>query len=78
MLTKLQKQKGITTMKGNHFINSTLTGSFSHTTLWNLDEFVDVQNGRNINYLDEESQRKLYRNAEFYLAQTFSFWELID
>lgn len=64
-------------MRGNHFVNNISVGSFSHTTLWNLDEFVDVQNGTNINFLDEESQRKLYYNIEFYLAQTFSFWELL-
>lgn len=77
MLTKLKGQKGIATMRGNHFINNILVGSFSHTTLWNLDEFVDVQNGNNINYLDEEIQRKLSHNTEFYLAQTFNFWELL-
>lgn len=77
MLTKLKGQKGIATMRGNHFINNTLVGSFSHATLWNLDEFVDVQNGTNINFLDEEMQRKLYHNTEFYLAQVFSFWELL-
>lgn len=77
MLTKPKGQKGIATMRGNHFINNTLVGSFSHTTLWNLDEFVDVQNGTNINFLDEESQRKLFHNTEFYLAQTFNFWELL-
>lgn len=77
MLTKLKGQKGIATMRGNHFVNNILVGSFSHTTLWNLDEFVDVQNGTNINYLDDEMQRKLYYNIEFYLAQTFSFWELL-
>lgn len=77
MLTKLKGQKGIATMRGNHFVNNTLVGSFSHTTLWNLDEFVDVQNKTNINYLDEEMQRKLYHNTKFYLAQTFSFWELL-
>ena len=77
MLTKLKGQKGIATMRGNHFVNNTLVKSFSHTTLWNLDEFVDVQNGTNINFLDEESQRKLFHNTEFYLAQTFNFWELL-
>lgn len=77
MLTKLKGQKGIVTMRGNHFVNNTLVKSFSHTTLWNLDEFVDVQNGTNINFLDEESQRKLFHNTEFYLAQTFNFWELL-
>ena len=77
MLIKLKGQKGIATMRGNHFINNTLVKSFSHTTLWNLDEFVDVQNKTNINFLDEELQRQLFHNTEFYLAQTFSFWELL-
>ena len=77
MLIKLKGQKGIATMRGNHFVNNTLVGSFSHATLWNLDEFVDVQNKTNINFLDEESQRKRFHNTEFYLAQTFSFWELL-
>lgn len=77
MLTKLKGQKGIATMKGKHFINNVLVGKFSHATLWNQNEFVDVQNGTNINFLDEESQRKLFHNTEFYLTQTFNFWELL-
>lgn len=77
MLTKLKGQKGIATMRGNRFINTALVGSFSHTTLWNQNEFVDVQNRININYLGVESQRKLFHNKDFYLTQTFSFWDLL-
>ncbi len=36
--------KGITTIGGQGFINGQYYRNFWHTTLWNLNEFVDVQN----------------------------------
>lgn len=73
ILTSLQGQIGIATMRGKHFINNTPARNFSHTTLWNLNDFVDVQNNTNINFLDEIAQ---YGYNNIYLAQTFNFWEL--
>lgn len=77
MLTKLKGQKGIATMRGSHFINNTLVGSFSHATLWNLDEFVDVQNGTNNNWLLEVKGYDRENNLHIYHSKTFSFWELL-
>ena len=77
MLIKLKGQKGIATMRGNHFINNTLVGSFSHATLWNEKEFVDVQNKTNDNWLLELIGYDKENNLHIYRSQTFNFWELL-
>lgn len=73
LLTELKtlNTKGIATIGGQGFINGQHYRNFWHTTLWNLDEFVDVQNERNINYLGGVDN-----NGVEYLAREFFFWEL--
>ncbi|WP_394977753.1 T6SS effector amidase Tae4 family protein [uncultured Helicobacter sp.] len=53
------KRKGIVAMRG-------LNG-FNHTTLWEVDEFVDVKLGTNANYLLDKDT----------LVRDFYFWELL-
>lgn len=77
MLTKLEGQRGVATMRGNHFVNTALVGSFSHATLWNRSEFVDVQNKTNNNWLLEVRGYDRENNLHIYHSKTFSFWELL-
>ncbi|MGX2973139.1 T6SS effector amidase Tae4 family protein [Helicobacter sp. T3_23-1059] len=72
LLQKLKdlKSKGLVTIGGGRFRDKKYLKSFWHSTPWNTDEFVDVQNDRNINYLGGIDD-----GVEF-LAKELFFWEL--
>ncbi|MGX3046098.1 T6SS effector amidase Tae4 family protein [Helicobacter sp. T3_23-1056] len=73
LLQKLKdlKSKGLVTIGGGRFRDKKYLKSFWHSTLWDTNEFVDVQNDRNINYLGGIDD-----GVEF-LAKELFFWELI-
>ena len=72
LLQKLKdlKSKGLVTIGGGRFRDKKYLKSFWHSTLWDTNEFVDVRNNRNINYLGGIDD-----GVEF-LAKELFFWEL--
>ena len=64
------KSKGLVTIGGGRFRDKKYLKSFWHSTLWDTNEFVDVRNNRNINYLGGIDD-----GVEF-LAKELFFWEL--
>ncbi|BAM13246.1 hypothetical protein HCN_p07 (plasmid) [Helicobacter cinaedi PAGU611] len=74
----LQGNTGIAVIKGRHFINQKFSSNFSHTTLWNTNDFVDVQNKTNYNYLLELIWNDSFGNTHIYHSSNFQFWELKD
>ncbi|GAD18588.1 MULTISPECIES: hypothetical protein [Helicobacter] len=54
------------------------TDGLRHTTLWNGNNFVDVQNKTNYNYLLELIWNDSFGNTHIYHSSNFQFWELKD